>query len=218
MTVYINYADVQMWHGPNEAIRLFQSALVAKGFDIPSVRDPKNFGIYGQETREACQRFQFSQGWTGAGADGLPGPLTFSLLGFAPVGSNKRVPSPVVGYPKVTFPFGVKSADYAAGYHTGDDYAAPLGTPVVAVLDGIVVWANSNGGAYGNWIGLAAVNGHVYTYNHLSKIEVSPTQRVVAGQEIGKVGQSGNATGPHLHFEESKGASWAYGSVVKPSW
>jgi murein DD-endopeptidase MepM/ murein hydrolase activator NlpD len=47
---------------------------------------------------------------------------------------------------------------------------------------------------------------------------VKDGQKVTAGQQLGKVGATGNATGPHLHFEMSKGSSWSYGSVAKPNW
>ncbi len=57
-----------------------------------------------------------------------------------------RVASPVPGY-KVTYPYGIKDPRYAAGYHTGDDYAAPTGSKVVAVLGGTIVWSNNNGGS-----------------------------------------------------------------------
>ena len=90
--------------------------------------------------------------------------------------------------------------------------------PVVAVRNGTVAWSNGNGGAYGQWIGLHADNGHVYTYCHLSQRQVKDGQKVTAGQQLGKVGATGNATGPHLHFEMSKGSSWSYGNVAKPVW
>jgi murein DD-endopeptidase MepM/ murein hydrolase activator NlpD len=127
-----------------------------------------------------------------------------------------RVASPVPGY-KVTYPYGVKNPRYAAGYHTGDDYAAPTGTKVVAVLDGTIAWSNNNGGAYGRWIGLRASNGRDYVYCHLSVRSVSTGTKVVAGQKIGEVGATGNVTGPHLHFEDRpKGGG--YGQVRKPTW
>ncbi|WP_207515453.1 M23 family metallopeptidase [Longitalea luteola] len=127
-----------------------------------------------------------------------------------------RVASPVPGY-TVTYPFGVKNPNYAAGYHTGDDYAAPTGAKVVAVLDGTIAWSNNNGGAYGRWIGLRATNGRDYVYCHLSVRSVSTGTKVVAGQKIGEVGATGNVTGPHLHFEDRpKGGG--YGQVRKPTW
>jgi murein DD-endopeptidase MepM/ murein hydrolase activator NlpD len=127
-----------------------------------------------------------------------------------------RVASPVPGY-KVTYPYGIKDPRYAAGYHTGEDYAAPTGAKVVAVLGGTIVWSNNNGGAYGRWIGLRATNGRDYVYCHLSVRSVSTGTTVVAGQKIGEVGATGNVTGPHLHFEDRpKGGG--YGQVRKPTW
>jgi murein DD-endopeptidase MepM/ murein hydrolase activator NlpD len=131
------------------------------------------------------------------------------------VAAAAKVASPVPGY-KVTYPYGVKDPRYAAGFHTGDDYAAPSGKPVVAVLAGTIVWSNSNGGAYGNWIGLRA-NGRDYVYCHLSSRSVSTGTKVTAGQQLGKVGATGNVTGPHLHFED-RPAGGGYGNVRKPKW
>ncbi|THU32067.1 M23 family metallopeptidase [Niastella caeni] len=127
-----------------------------------------------------------------------------------------RVASPVPGY-RVTYPYGIRNPDYAAGYHTGDDYAAPAGKPVVAVLGGTIAWSNNNGGAYGRWIGLRATNGRDYVYCHLSVRSVSTGATVVAGQKIGEVGRTGNATGPHLHFED-RPRGGGYGQVRKPTW
>jgi murein DD-endopeptidase MepM/ murein hydrolase activator NlpD len=127
-----------------------------------------------------------------------------------------RVASPVPGY-GISYPYGVKNPRYAAGYHTGDDYASPTGSKVVAVLGGTIVWSNNNGGAYGRWIGLRATNGRDYVYCHLSVRSVSTGATVVAGQKIGEVGATGNVTGPHLHFEDRpKGGG--YGQVRKPTW
>ena len=62
----------------------------------------------------------------------------------------KRVASPVPGR-GVTYPYGVKSSRDAAGFHTGQDHAAPVGRPVVAVRSGKIRWSNTRGGAYGRW-------------------------------------------------------------------
>jgi len=104
------------------------------------------------------------------------------------------------------------------GYHTGDDYAAPEGTPAVAVRGGTIKWSNAQGGAYGNWIGLQADNGRVYVYCHLSWRSVHPGQEVKAGQRLGKVGSTGNVTGPHLHFEDHPAGPFRYGHDRKPAW
>ncbi len=128
-----------------------------------------------------------------------------------------RIASPVPGR-RVTYPYGVKNPRYAAGFHTGDDYAAPKGTRVVAVRSGKIRWSNNNGGAYGRWIGLDADNGRTYVYCHLSSRAVAAGTRVHAGQTLGKVGATGNVTGPHLHFEDHPKGPFRYAQVRKPKW
>ena len=117
----------------------------------------------------------------------------------------------------MTTPYG-KRGSWAAGYHTGDDYAAPEGTPVVAVRDGKIVCSKANDPSYGNWIGHRADNGRVYVYCHLSSRGVKTGQKVKAGQRIGRVGQTGRATGPHLHFEDHPPGPFQYKEDRKPKW
>lgn len=84
--------------------------------------------------------------------------------------------------------------------HLGVDYAAPIGTPVRSVGDGVVEFAGVQGG-FGNVVFVRHRNNHVTVYAHLSRITVRRGQRVEQGQNIGAVGATGWATGPHLHFE-----------------
>ncbi len=84
--------------------------------------------------------------------------------------------------------------------HTGVDYGAPTGTPVRSVGDGVIEAAGWQGG-YGNTVVVRHRNGHSTLYAHLSKIHVRKGQTVSQGQEVGAVGATGTATGPHLHFE-----------------
>jgi murein DD-endopeptidase MepM/ murein hydrolase activator NlpD len=84
--------------------------------------------------------------------------------------------------------------------HLGVDYAAPTGTPVRSVGDGVVETAGVQGG-YGNVVFVRHRNNHVTVYAHLSRIHVKRGQRVEQGQTIGAVGATGWATGPHLHYE-----------------
>ncbi len=129
----------------------------------------------------------------------------------------QRAASPVPGK-IVTYPYGVKNSRYAAGYHTGEDYAAPTGTNVVAVRNGVVRWSNDSGGAYGRWMGVQADNGRVYVYCHLSVRNVAAGATVKANQVIGKVGATGNVTGPHLHFEDHPTGPFTYARGRKPAW
>ncbi len=84
--------------------------------------------------------------------------------------------------------------------HLGVDYAAPTGTPVRSVGDGVVEFAGVQGG-FGNVVFIRHRNNHVTVYAHLSRIGVRRGQRVEQGQNIGAVGATGWATGPHLHYE-----------------
>jgi murein DD-endopeptidase MepM/ murein hydrolase activator NlpD len=85
--------------------------------------------------------------------------------------------------------------------HNGVDFAAPMGTPVRSVADGIVTSAGYNGGS-GKMIKISHDSRYATAYLHLARIESSlrPGMRVARGQVIGTVGMTGLATGPHLHF------------------
>src|SRR5580692_3617186 len=85
-------------------------------------------------------------------------------------------------------------------FHSGMDIDAPYGTPVRAAGDGDVTGA-SMGSGYGRQVVLNHGHDMLTVYGHLSAIAVLPGQHVTRGQVIGYVGQSGRATGPHLHYE-----------------
>ena len=106
---------------------------------------------------------------------------------------------PTPGYAAGT-PFGKKGPMWSSGYHTGQDFPAPVGTPIHAVMDGRV-----SSTAWSTW------GGHLtriitkglgeWFYAHQSRQDVSVGQDVTANQIIGLVGATGNVTGPHLHLE-----------------
>jgi len=100
--------------------------------------------------------------------------------------------------------------------HYGIDIAGDYGSTVRAAGGGTVLFAGwkSNGGGYQVWI--AHGSGLYTTYNHMSSISVGSGQHVSEGQQVGRVGQSGRATGPHLHFEVWRGGVWNGGSRVNP--
>ena len=83
--------------------------------------------------------------------------------------------------------------------HLGIDYGAPMGTPVQTIADGKVIFAGPKGGD-GNLVKVQHSNGYTTYYMHLSRILVRNGQRVQQGQNIGLVGMTGLATGPHLDF------------------
>ena len=84
--------------------------------------------------------------------------------------------------------------------HLGVDYAAPTGTPVRTIGDGVVEFAGVQRG-YGNVIYIRHRNNQMTVYAHLSRIAVRDGQRVNQGDNVGAVGCTGTCTGPHLHFE-----------------
>lgn len=113
-------------------------------------------------------------------------------------------PLPVGG--TITSPQGYRTDPITGetSYHSGTDIAVPEGTPILAAADGTVTVANaldSWGGSYGYYVKLDHGSGLTTLYAHCSSICVTVGQQVQAGEVIAYVGQTGRATGPHLHFE-----------------
>jgi len=98
--------------------------------------------------------------------------------------------------------FAKKSKFYGkSGFHNGLDFAMPVGTKVLAAADGKVIATGNNGRyAYGRWMAVDHGNGIVTMYGHLSSISKSKGSSVKKGDTIAKSGNTGNSTGPHLHF------------------
>jgi murein DD-endopeptidase MepM/ murein hydrolase activator NlpD len=84
--------------------------------------------------------------------------------------------------------------------HGGIDIANSIGTPIYAVSDGVVIDAGPTAG-YGAWVKLRHADGTVTLYGHVNTWLVSVGQRVMAGDQIATIGNRGNSTGPHCHFE-----------------
>ena len=123
---------------------------------------------------------------------------------YTPDGSNLRkafLRSPLE-FSRVSSGFGMRRHPIARAWmkHQGIDYAAPTGTRVRAVGDGVVDFAGTKGG-YGNVVILRHHGQYSTTYAHLSRVSVRRGARVAQNDTIGAVGQTGWATGPHLHYE-----------------
>ncbi|MFZ9976083.1 MAG: LysM peptidoglycan-binding domain-containing M23 family metallopeptidase [Candidatus Limnocylindrus sp.] len=119
-------------------------------------------------------------------------------------------------YSGMTFRYPVPGGRFVRGFfrgHDGMDISQATGAPILAAAAGVVVrtgWVNNCGG---NQV-VIAVGSNLYTgYYHLSRILVSPGQKVARGQQIGKIGDTGCTTGPHLHFSVSRGYPLASGST-----
>ena len=88
--------------------------------------------------------------------------------------------------------------------HTGMDFTAPIGTPIYATGDGVVIKPKSRMSGYGKVVVVDHGYGYKTLYAHCSKIIVRPGQKVKRGQIIGYVGNTGISTGPHVHYEVLK--------------
>jgi len=85
--------------------------------------------------------------------------------------------------------------------HQGVDIAAPVGTPIWATANGVIDFAGWNSGGYGKMVDILHPNGTISRYAHLSAIYVKRGQSINQSQVIAAMGNTGNSTGPHLHFE-----------------
>lgn len=156
------------------------------------------------------------RGYSGTG--GPLTPLTFSTRGGvvdpdaaranAILDRMDRINMYRIAAERVPFDIPVKdSFRYTSGFgprwgrmHNGTDFAAPIGTPVYATADGVVIFAGWSSG-YGRLIKIQHEFGIETRYAHLNAIRVSVGDRVSRGQRIGDMGNSGRSTGPHLHYE-----------------
>jgi hypothetical protein len=149
-------------------------------------------GGLGAHTAKALRRFQR---WAGLPADGVAGPTTLAALRKVPA----RCPLPLA-WP-VQAMVGEGFGPRGDRFHAGIDLLAGRGTPVQAAAPGRVAFAAFLGGGWGNLVVVAHRDGVRTMYAHLSKITVRLGQTVATGEQLGLVGATGDATGPHLHFE-----------------
>lgn len=140
--------------------------------------------------------------WIGDGA-GLRS-LGIKEADFA--GLLRPLPGPVTSNPGLRFHPILRFLRW----HNGTDFASPAGTPVQAAAEGRVVDAGWQGG-YGRAVRLLHRDGSTTLYAHLSAMDVALGERVAQGAVIGRVGATGLATGPHLHFEWRRG-----GETLRP--
>lgn len=209
-----------------EYVKVIQKAL---GFEGKAID-----GEYGPVTKKAVVAWQKANPSYGE-ADGVVGAKSFATLkrlANKPASAvNPAAPTPVaektttpakkknsslpIKNGKITTPYKKKGSMWSKGYHTGVDFAVPQGTPILAVANGKIENA-SWGSAYGTHIIQKVEQGWVI-YAHLSKSLVKPGDKVKVGQVIGKSGNTGNSSGPHLHFELRSNIRWSAGTDLDPS-
>ena len=149
-------------------------------------------GQFGDRLHDALRRYQR---WAGLTADGRAGPATVASFRRPLPRSPLALAWPMQGPPADRFgPRGDR-------FHSGIDFPAPTGAPVQAAATGRVAFAGRHPLGYGLMVGIDHGRGVKTRYAHLSRILVSPGERVASGERVGLVGSTGFSTGPHLHFE-----------------
>ena len=141
---------------------------------------------------------------SGGGTSGFG--ASFGAKGGSKGTSSGGPQSPLPGQ-SVTTNYGASGPMWqgtASNKHTGQDYAAPTGTKVQVVADGVVI-DEGLGSDYGVYVQVDHMDGYQSIYGHLRSKKVKMGDSVKKGQVIGEVGATGNVTGPHLHFEVRKG-------------
>jgi murein DD-endopeptidase MepM/ murein hydrolase activator NlpD len=175
--------------------------LGARGWDVAALQfalawhgfPSGNFdGFLGSHTDTALRGFQR---WAGIRPDGRAGPSTLAALRRPIPRCPLTLARPIIG------PVGDVFGPRGNRFHAGVDFPAPAGTAVGAARAGRVVFAGPSRSGWGNLVVLAHGGGVRTRYAHLSRIHVRVGSKVSAGSMIGLVGATGEATGPHLHFE-----------------
>jgi murein DD-endopeptidase MepM/ murein hydrolase activator NlpD len=148
---------------------------------------------------------QILQGWS---ASGRTIPFAHNpdepVRGIGPVGTADQI-----AYYESPLPGSASQYVQTQNIHgyNAVDIAAKTGTPIIAAADGTVIVAKSGGwnGGYGSYVVIQHGNGSQTLYAHMSRVAATPGETVVQGQIIGYVGMTGDATGPHVHFEIRNG-------------
>ena len=151
---------------------------------IPALDEDTQFAIYAEDTARALEDLDAAR----------------AAISLVPVASPARGARLTSRFGNRRDPFTRRTA-----FHSGIDYAAPIGHPVYAPADGVVSSARRAGG-YGLMIEIDHPNGLSTRFAHLSGMMVSAGDRVRAGEQIGRIGSTGRSTGPHLHYEIRRGS------------
>jgi murein DD-endopeptidase MepM/ murein hydrolase activator NlpD len=125
--------------------------------------------------------------------------------------STVPMAKPVDGWYASGFGYRISPFTGKRTLHRGLDIAAPVGTPIYAPADGVVIFSGAKSG-FGKFIMIAHGHGIVTRYGHNAQLLVKPGERVKRGDQIATVGMTGRTTGPHLHYEV-----WVNGRPTNPN-
>ena len=173
----------------------------SRGYDVALLRVELAFhgfpsgpfsSVYTARTARSVLRFQR---FAGLPTTAMAGPLTANALRAPVPVSPRRLSWPVA--PSITSGYGLRGARF----HGGIDIVAGLGAPVASPGSGEVVYAGWRDGGWGNAVMVAHGGGVRSLVAHLSRVDVHVGERVRTGTQLGLAGATGDASGPHVHFE-----------------
>jgi murein DD-endopeptidase MepM/ murein hydrolase activator NlpD len=189
------------------------AAIVAGVISIGAVTVGVAHAYYGSERATALTSVRAPIDWVPAPALGSVSRTTPKVQPKRPPAKPAYIPTlpdlggispkslhfqwPVVGYHGITSPFGPRDGQF----HHGADIACGTGQPLFASRTGRVVFAGDAGDVYGNAVAIDHGNTYMTVYGHMTQVTVKPGDVVRTGHKIGTCGMTGNATGPHVHFE-----------------
>lgn len=150
-----------------------------------------------------CAHYESGEGYRGAGSFRVPSDYSQTVASTTPPTPENEPPR---GPFQLQWP--VRKVHINRGFrprsdrhHQGIDLGGHRGTPILAAHPGTVIYAGHRFHGYGNMVLLEFDHHWATLYAHMSRIEVKEGQQVSTGEEIGKMGRTGHATGNHLHFE-----------------
>lgn len=188
---------------PDSNLSLSAGANIYQGTDAAPVRDARTRAISRDSDRQALQDAAQQELQAVAIKQNRQRNAALAELAKSAEKQSEKIKQnqwvlPVQGY-RLTATFGMGGGLWARD-HTGLDFAAPIGSPLVAVANGVITQTGYEG-SYGNKTVLTLTDGTEVWYCHQSSIGVKVGDTVTAGTQIGEVGSTGNSTGPHLHLE-----------------
>lgn len=180
----------------------------------PSLPALQQDGAFGPETADRVRHLQIVSGIL---VDGVVGPQTRGVLHMPEPGliDQVRTPAPQPAPAQAAAPEQAPAGDvvkptsgrFTSGFgsrwgsmHYGIDIANAIGTPIYATTDGVVISSGPASG-FGLWVRVKHDDGMISVYGHINESLVDEGQRVRAGDQIATMGNRGQSTGPHLHFE-----------------
>ncbi len=160
-----------------------------------------------------------------------PKTKTFKVVTASPFNSNSGETEGELGNPGETTPSRTGETNLAFSWpaegkltskfgrrwgkmHKGIDIAGPIGTPIHAAADGIVIKAGWSSGGYGNLVEIRHADGTTTRYGHNSRLSVATGQTIRQGQQVAEMGSTGHSTGSHLHFEIRPGGTDAVNPIA----